>query len=187
MRELGFERVYSISPNIDEKAIGERTTAERARELVLEVGLAKAAALLPSLRNDTSMKGGVLLTGDQVVVSNGKILEKPESKQMAKEFLSMYSDNQCSTIGSVILTDISTGDQSYCVDTATLHFGHIPAESIDLIVETEAVMYCCGALMSEHPVLSTFIQRLDGEIDSVLGLRKKSVMELLDILYPTDI
>jgi len=62
--DMGFDfRVETA--DIDEKAIGDR--AGDVRELVLEIGKAKAAALLPRLAEAGGEPAGtVLLTGDQV-------------------------------------------------------------------------------------------------------------------------
>lgn len=132
---------------------------------------------------------GIILTGDQIVTCNNEIFEKPKDAAQAKQFYLNYSNNCCSTVGSVILTDIATNCSVSAVDITTLHFNEIPESVIDCIVtntphndENEVIMHCCGALMSEHSVLSTYIRQIDGDIDAVLGLRKTTVLDLLDQL-----
>jgi septum formation protein len=95
-----------ISPNIDEKAI----RFDDPKDLVLALARAKAVALMTNPRvvgssTDSSASTTLLLTCDQVrgrakfqfgaplhflcqvVVHNNKILEKPESKAQAYEFI----------------------------------------------------------------------------------------------------
>ena len=45
-----------------------------------------------------------VLTGDQVVVRDGKILEKPKDDNEARAFIAAYSGGECSTVGSCTAT-----------------------------------------------------------------------------------
>lgn len=42
------------------------------------------------------------------------------------------------------------------------------------------VLQCAGGLMVEHPLVEPFIARIDGSMDSVMGLSKALVLKLLD-------
>ena len=75
---LAFE---VVKPGIDEKAI----RYADARELVLALGKAKAAALLQGERAAAFREErAFLLTADQVVVCGDTILEKPENEEESK-------------------------------------------------------------------------------------------------------
>jgi septum formation protein len=67
------------------------------------------------------------------------------------------------------------------VDTATIHFlKTIPADLIDrLVMDDEPVLSCAGGLMVEHPLVKEYIQSIDGTEDSVMGLSKDLVLQLL--------
>ena len=92
-------------PGIDEKAI----RREEPSELVLALGLAKAAALLDGPNGATyASRGDLILTGDQVVVWNGQILEKPENEKEARAFIAGYGESPPSTVGSCVVTDAAT-------------------------------------------------------------------------------
>ena len=76
LREMGLE-FSCMSPDIDEKAIGDRQQDQPA-DLVLAVARAKAAALLKTLETASPppATGTLLLCGDQVVVHEDHGLQK---------------------------------------------------------------------------------------------------------------
>jgi predicted house-cleaning NTP pyrophosphatase (Maf/HAM1 superfamily) len=75
--------------DIDEQAIGDR--ASDPKELVLLLGREKAKALLPRLAGDEALEGSrILLTGDQVVLHDGKVLEKPADLEEVRRNIHGY-------------------------------------------------------------------------------------------------
>jgi len=126
----------------------------------------------------------IVLTGDQVVTCNGKILEKPESIEEAREFVASYQTNPPSTVGSCVLTHLPTGIQVSGVDTATIYFStSVPTDLVDRLVELdEPILSCAGGLMIEHPLTKEHVTRIDGTEDSVMGLSKDLVLRLLQEL-----
>ena len=78
-----------------------------------------------------------------------------------------------------MVTDAATRRQWHAVDVATVHFRPIPEATVDKLLAEGEVYHCAGGLMVEHPLVEPHIERMDGEIDSVMGLRKKTVSNLL--------
>ena len=85
-----------VTADIDERAIGDRTSNPEA--LVLQLARAKAAAIFKKLG---SLQGkALLITCDQVVVHDGKILEKPTSVEEVRHvrnmlFVSIFLLSHC--------------------------------------------------------------------------------------------
>jgi septum formation protein len=176
---------------IDEQGIGDRSkdapadlvrTLAQAKmdHLVREIQAGNCQDDLPTTDTDT-MKSWIVLTGDQVVTCNGEILEKPESIEQARDFVARYAHHPPSTVGSCVLTHLPSGVTVSGVDTATIHFlKTIPADLIDrLVMDDEPVLSCAGGLMVEHPLVKEYIQSIDGTEDSVMGLSKDLVLQLL--------
>ena len=124
----------------------------------------------------------ILLTADQVVVYDGCILEKPFDLKEARVFINRYSNSCCSTVGSIVLTNLNNGKQVSGVDTATIHFDAIPQHVIDEIIEEGEVINCAGGLMVEHPLLQPYIKQVDGTNDSLMGLSCALLASLLERL-----
>ena len=162
-------------PGIDEKAIRH----DSAKELVLALGLAKAAALRDD--PDLAARGALLITGDQVVVADGgRILEKPEDEAEARAFIDSYGRDPPRTVGSLVVTDAASGQQWSAVDEACVHFSPIPDDVVDQLLEEGDVYYCAGGLMVEHPLVQPYVQRMDGSMDSIMGLCVATLEKLLD-------
>jgi len=164
-------------PGIDEKAI----RSDDPRELVVALGKAKAAALLEGEHAaDFRNRRVLLLTADQVVVCGDQILEKPENEEEARRFIAGYSTTPPRTVGSCVVTDPLTGGQWHSVDEASVIFTPIPEATIDALLAEGEVYSCAGGLMVEHPLVQPHISRLEGGMDSIMGLSKASVVSLLE-------
>jgi septum formation protein len=50
------------------------------------------------------------------------------------------------------------------------------------LIEEGEIFWCAGGLMVEHPKVQPWIVSMEGGMDSVMGLRKQTVMDLLDKL-----
>ena len=166
-----------IKPDIDEKAIRHADPAE----LVLALGKAKAAALLEGERGVRihAPPAALVLTADQVVVCDGKILEKPRNEAEARAFIAGYARSPAETVGSCVLTDAATGEQWAKVDRARVHFSTVPEASVDAMIAEGGLFHCAGGLMVEHPMVSPCVTRMEGTMDAVQGLNKATLEAML--------
>jgi hypothetical protein len=80
----------------------EYAAATAATDSVTGQGIDDAGAC--SITGDAAYACTCVLTGDQVVVRDGKILEKPTDEDEALAFISAYSGGECSTVGSCTAT-----------------------------------------------------------------------------------
>lgn len=185
--------------NIDEKAFGDR--AADPEDLVRLLAVEKSRAILRQWQQQSSSLPAppishripLLLTADQVVVCRGRILEKPRDLQEAKAFVSLYNGQTCSTVGSILLhllpSPLLSASQSLenspqlreaiGVEKATIHFDQIPEEVVDRLLSDGQALHCAGGLMIEHPLLQPYIKRIDGTMDSVMGLSCELLEKLL--------
>jgi len=175
LREAGYS-FEVVKADIDERGLGDRSSGEGARELVLLLGNAKADAIVKS---NPQLEEGVLLTADQVVVCKNQILEKPLNEAEAREYMRWYGDHQCCTVGSIVLTDLKTKKRVSGVDTATITFRALPDAVVSQLIEGGEVFYCAGALMIEHPLVQPYIVSVDGTMESVMGLSTSLLEDLL--------
>jgi len=191
LKEMGIPFAKVVRP-IDEKALGDRSqdppdqlvlTLAKAKmdHLVLEIKEGRCHDDLPS---PLESQEWIVLTGDQVVTCDDKILEKPESIEEARTFVANYRTHPPSTVGSCVLTHLPSGIQVSGVDTATIYFqSTIPEDLVDqLVALDEPILSCAGGLMIEHPLTKEHLDRIDGTEDSVMGLSKDLVLRLLQEL-----
>ena len=171
-----------LTADIDEKAIRRKDPSE----LVTVLAKAKAEAIKKKMKllQEPGQEGeALLITCDQVVVHEGRILEKPETAEEAREFIAGYARNPCSPVGAVAVTDLGTGRVELEVDEAHIHFTPIPADTVDALVEEGEVFWCAGGLMVEHEMVQPHVTKIEGTMDGVMGLPKARVLGLLSKFY----
>ena len=153
----------------------------KMKHLVQEITSGNCKDDLPTPHNDE----WIVLTADQVVTCQGQILEKPESIPQAKEFVTLYGKYPCSTVGCVVLTHLPSRTTISSIHTATVHFlptltPEVASTMIDTLVEqNEPILSCAGGLMIEHPLTQQYVERIEGNMESVMGLCPETVRRLL--------
>jgi len=193
LTEMGFTYQVVVA-GIDEKAI----RCDDPAQLVTELALAKADAIVARMKagdgvrdtacddseygDSTAMKASkntLLITCDQVVVYDGVVREKPLDENEARVFIKSYGEKPVSTVGAYAVTDLGTGAVFCATDTSVIKFSPIPDGSIDELIHQGTCLECAGGLMVEHPAMAPLIVSMDGTMDGLMGLCKKTLAGLL--------
>eukprot|EP01023_Acetabularia_acetabulum_P064755 TRINITY_DN8468_c0_g1_i4.p3 TRINITY_DN8468_c0_g1~~TRINITY_DN8468_c0_g1_i4.p3 ORF type:complete len:131 (-),score=26.54 TRINITY_DN8468_c0_g1_i4:139-531(-) len=115
-----------------------------------------------------------------LIIFEGNILEKPESEEEARTFISGYSTSPPMTVGSVMVTKLDKHMISRsALDTASAHFNVIPTQIIDKLVEEGSVFRCAGGLMVENPLVVPYRVKIEGGMDSIMGMKLETVIKLM--------
>jgi septum formation protein len=168
--ELGLE-FETVSPDIDEKAI----RRERPEDLVLAIAEAKNLAVRGRLSEPA-----IVVTSDQVVVADGKVLEKPRDRAEARQFISRAGDHPASTVTAVVAANTATGQTAKVVDAVEIIMDPLPEEIIEELLHQDNIYGCAGGLAIEDPLIQPYIRRVNGGIDSVQGLPKALTRKLIE-------
>jgi septum formation protein len=107
-----------------------------------------------------------------VALCDGKIREKPESPQEAREYIHSYSaeGKPVETCSGVVVVHVSTGRRKSGVFYNKVWFNEIPATVIDEIVNGKVVYTCCGGFSVDCPVMGKWVNRIEGGVDGVMGM-----------------
>ncbi|RLN12084.1 hypothetical protein C2845_PM09G07410 [Panicum miliaceum] len=183
LEEMGLE-FQVMTADIDEKSI----RRENPDDLVMVLAEAKADAIMSRLNIADYQKEGsqptLLITSDIVVVHEGIIREKPTTKEEARQFLKGYSGGHVSTVGSVVVTNLTTGKRLGSLDKAEVYFHDIPDEVIENLIDEGVVFRVAGGLLLEHPLTLPFVEAVVGSSDSVMGLSKEIANKLIHDALP---
>ncbi|KAM3408846.1 hypothetical protein ACQJBY_001725 [Aegilops geniculata] len=178
LNEMGFE-FQVMTADIDERSIRRKDPDE----LVMLLAEAKADAIMSRMNISDYQKEGdqptLLITSDIVVVHEGIIREKPSSKEEARQFLKGYSGGHVSTVGGVVVTNLTTGKKLGSLDKAEVYFHDIPDEIIENLIDEGVVFRVAGGLLLEHPLVLPFVEAVVGSSDSVMGLSKDLANKLI--------
>ncbi|XP_027178295.1 maf-like protein DDB_G0281937 isoform X12 [Coffea eugenioides] len=175
---MGFEFTV-MTADIDEKSVRK----EKPEDLVMALAEAKADAIISRLKN-TSYLGEkeqpvLLITADTVAVFEGTVREKPSSKEEARKYLRDYSRGHTSVLGSVVVSNLTSGNRKGGWDRAEVYFHEIPDDVIDNLIEEGIILNVSGALMLEHPLTLPFVDTVIGTADHVMGLSKALTEKLI--------
>ena len=206
LKQMSIDYHVLVRP-INEKEVGYRET-DSPESLVQAVAQAKMNHLMTEMtsgncendlpprstddnnnNNNSANAEWVIMTADQVVTCQGRILEKPDSIAQAKEFVTQYGKHACSTVGCVVLTHYPSRTTISGIHSATVHFlptltEDVASNMIDTLIEqNEPILSCAGGLMIEHPLTQQYVDRIDGNTDSVMGLCPETVRRLLRGLH----
>lgn len=169
LERMGYQ--FDIMPSdIDEKSIRH----DDPKILTMTLAHAKADALLPRI-----MEPSILITSDQVVLWNGTVREKPLNAGEARAFLKSYAQFPAETVTAVVTVNTSTRKRFEGLDTAKVWFRDIPNNIIDQVIADGFVFRQAGGFSIEHPFLKSYIERIEGEIESVIGLPKDLTERLI--------
>ena len=169
LRKAGIE-FTQMSPDINEKMIRDTDP----KKLTMALAHAKADALLPKITDPA-----LLITSDQVVVCDGKILEKPENKDEARAFLNLYATHPPGIVNAVVITNTGTGKRIEAFDEARIFYKPSITEVIEEVLKDEEIMTCAGALQSEHELMVSHMDHLEGSMDSFTGMPIALVQKML--------
>ncbi|XP_039158625.1 7-methyl-GTP pyrophosphatase isoform X3 [Eucalyptus grandis] len=150
LAEMGYDFTV-MTADIDEKAIRK----DKPEELVTALAEAK------------------------VVVHEGRIREKPSSKDEARNFIEGYSGGRAEVVGSVLVTNLKTGRREAGWERAEVYFYDIPAEVVQSLIDEGITLNVAGGLMLEHPLTSPIIKEVIGTADTIMGLPKSLTERLI--------
>ena len=119
----------------------------------------------------------VLVTGDTVVVLEGKVLEKPRSEAHAKEMLHALSGATHTVASAVAVTTLAGGTQS-ALDTCEVTFAPLTDAFIDLYVASGSPMDKAGAYGVQDWMGLVGVTHMKGSFYTVMGMPTHRLSEL---------
>ncbi|MDP2641172.1 MAG: Maf family protein [Candidatus Yanofskybacteria bacterium] len=169
LERMGYE-FEVMTADINEKAI----RYDDPKKLTMALAIAKAEALLPRIK-----ESALLITADQVVWWNGKILEKPEMPEEARQFLRGYAHYPAQPINATVVTNTETGKQVAENDGNAVYFKEFPEEVIKQLIAEGNIFTQAGAFSLEDPLIEPYIERIEGSLESIEGLPVELTQRLI--------
>lgn len=170
LESMGYQ-LEVMSSDIDEKSIRH----DDPDQLTLTLANAKADALLSKIQEPA-----LLITSDQVVAWNGRILEKPENNQEEREFLRGYATHPAETVTAVVVVNTATGKRRDGVSRAKVWFRDIPAHIVDELIAIRDVFSHAGGFSIKDPLLQDYIEKVEGAEDSIMGMPIQLTRQLME-------
>jgi len=167
---LGF-RPLAPHPK-QEQSVLARNRRGTPRRLAIACARAKALSVVPRVRS------GIILGVDTVVVMNGSILGKPESKPDARRMLRMLSGRSHSVTSGVAVVRVPGRHVLTAAETTRVTFRKLSSGEIESYIATAEPYDKAGAYGIQERA-GIFVSRVCGCYLNVVGLPVGLVLALL--------
>jgi len=120
----------------------------------------------------------IIIAADSVIYMDGKIYEKPKSKEEAFQNLKEMSGNVTYATTGVTIKDLYQDKEITFADTAEVYIKNITDEDIKWYVENEKdILNRCGYAMLGKACL--FLDKVNGDYNTLFGISPSKVYEKL--------
>lgn len=118
-----------------------------------------------------------LLAADTIVVCDGQIIGKPESREQAIEFLTRLAGNSHQVMTGVCI--LTANKEISFADITTVHFHPLTQEQIVFYVDKYQPFDKAGAYAIQEWIGVVGIKAIEGDFYNVMGLPVSRVMQAL--------
>ena len=162
---------YEVCPsNIEEHSI-ETNPKEYVMDLSRQKGLAVAS----------SVNEGVILSADSIIYIDDKKLEKPKTKESAKEMLKLLSGRVNYAVTGVTIVDKYQDKTITFNEITEVYFDQMSDEEMDWYIENEQFIFeRCGYSIAGKSAI--YIPKINGDYYNILGMPISRVYKELNKL-----
>ncbi len=137
----------------------------------------KAHALVESVKYPKS-QNNLVLSGDTLVAIDGEVLGKPKDLEQSRVFLEKLSGRKHSVITAICLLAPEEGHEVVAHEESFVYFNRLSEEQISRYVASRDGLDKAGAY-GIQTLADGFIDRIEGNIDNVMGLSVSLVEKIL--------
>lgn len=150
-------------------------------EQILDIARRKAEALRQTWRDQgLDTRDRVILAADTLVCLDNRTLGKPDSEQMAFEYLQSLSGRSHEVKTGVYLVEADTGASLSHLETTRVHFRPLSAAEIRDYIATGEPLDKAGAYAIQG-LGGRFVEKFEGDFDNVVGLPLHAVEKLFTL------
>lgn len=120
----------------------------------------------------------IIISADSIIYMNGKIYEKPKSKEEAYQNLKEMSGKITYAVTGVTIKDLYKNEEICFADIAEVHLKEIDDEDIKWYVENEKdILNRCGYAMLGKA--SIFLKKVNGDYNTLFGISPSKMYDKL--------
>lgn len=162
---------YTVIPS----NIIEKSDKVDPKEYMMDLSKQKANAVVHDL------KEGVILSADSIISIDNKKLEKPKTKEQAREMLKKLSVRVNYAITGVTLIDLYQDKTITFNEVTEVFFDDLSDEEIDWYIENEQYIFeRCGYSIASKSAI--YIPKINGDYYNILGMPISRVYKELNKL-----
>ena len=153
--------------------VEENSSKEEPDKYVEELSLNKAKSVCEQIDGKA-----IIIAADTIIYFNNKKYEKPKTKEEAFNNLKELSGNKNSAYTGITIIDLYKNKTITSSSKVDVYFRNISEEEINWYVNNEKKIFkCCGYVPEGKAAI--FIERIDGDYNTLLGISPSIVFEKL--------
>lgn len=150
---------YSVIPS----NIEEHSDKTDPKEYVMDLSKQKADAV------SKEIKEGVILSADSIIYIDNKKLEKPKTKEQAKEMLKNLSGKINYAVTGVTIIDLYKNKSITLNEVTEVSFDNLTDEEIEWYIDNEQYIFeRCGYSIAGKSAI--YIPKINGDYYNILGM-----------------
>lgn len=158
LRQIGLSFIVKPS-NAEERFRSTESPAQNAKRIALE----------KALTVQDSLKSGIIIGADTIVVLGKTILSKPRDKKDAQRMLRMLSGKTHQVYTGFALVDVKTGRRYAGVEKTSVTFRKLSTDEIRRYVTSGSPMDKAGAYGIQDDYGAVFVEKVEGCFYNVMG------------------
>lgn len=156
--------------------VEENSDKVNPQEYVKDLASAKAESVASQINEKA-----IIIAADSVIYMNGKIYEKPKSKEEAYQNLKEMSGKVTYAVTGTVIKDLYQNKEICFSDVAEVYIKNIKDKDIKWYTENEKNIFnICGYTMLGKA--SIFLDKVNGDYNTLFGLSPSKVFEKLQEL-----
>lgn len=156
-----------VSPSVDETPLN----GELPRQLVLRLAKEKALVVASEYPNR------IIIAADNVVAVGRRILDKAETNEEVKRYLTLLSGRK-NTVYTAVAIQHPSGKQSVKLVETKVTFKRLTPQEIELYIQTGEGIGKAGGYAIQG-IASKYIKTIQGSYHAVMGLPVHEVYQIL--------
>lgn len=153
--------------------VEEKSNATEPSEYVKDLSRDKANSVASQINEEA-----IIIAADSVIYMDGKIYEKPKSKEEAYQNLKEMSGKVTYAVTGVTIKDLYKNQEITFSDTAEVYINEIADGDIKWYVENEEhILNRCGYAMLGKA--SLFLNKVNGDYNTLFGISPSKVYDKL--------
>lgn len=163
--------VYEVVPSNME----EHSSKDDPKEYVMDLSKQKAEAVAKNI------KEGVIISADSIIYIDNQKLEKPKTKEQAKEMFRRLSGRVNYAVTGVTIIDLYQNKTITLNEVTEVYFDELTDDEIEWYIENEQYIFeRCGYSIAGKSAI--YIPKINGDYYNILGMPINRVYKELNKL-----
>ena len=165
--------LIGLKYDVIKSTVEEKSKKTNPQEYVMELSKNKANSVSNQIKDKA-----IIIAADTVIYMNGKIYEKPKSKEEAYKNIKEMSGNLTFAVTGVTIKDLYKDKEITYSDTAEVYLRKVNDEEIRWYVENEKnLLNICGYTILGKA--SIFLEKVVGDYNTLFGISPSILFDKL--------